>query len=64
MSRPESFFNIVATIPPATLLKVRLRHSCFPVKFAKFLKSTFFEERFQVAAYDDNNSRYFIYTTF
>ena len=27
--------------PPATLLKKRLRHRCFPVNFAKFLRTPF-----------------------
>ena len=30
--------------PPATLLKKRLWHRCFPVNFAKFLKTPFFTE--------------------
>ena len=30
------FFNIVAALRPATLLKKRLRQRCFPVNFAKF----------------------------
>ena len=29
---------------PATLLKKRLQHRCFPVKFAKFLRTPFFSE--------------------
>ena len=31
------FFNIVADAKPATLLKKRVWHRCFPVNFAKFL---------------------------
>ena len=31
------FFNKVAGLRPATLLKKRLWHRCFPVNFAKFL---------------------------
>ena len=38
---PESLFNKVAGLKPATLLKKRLRHSCFPVNFAKFLRKPF-----------------------
>ena len=50
------FFNKVADIcarvsfliklqaPPATLLKKRLWHWCFPVNFAKFLRTPFFTE--------------------
>ena len=30
---------------PATLLKNRLWHSCFPVNFAKFLRTPFFTEQ-------------------
>ena len=29
---------------PATLLKRKLQHSCFPVNFAKFLRTPFFKE--------------------
>ena len=35
------FFNKVAGLSPATLLKKRLWHRCFPVNFAKFLRSPF-----------------------
>ena len=31
---------------PTTLLKKRLRHICFPVNFAKFLRAPFFIEHF------------------
>ena len=34
-------FNKVADLRPATLLKKRLWHRCFPVNFAKFLKTPF-----------------------
>ena len=33
--------NKVADLRPATLLKMRLRHTSFPVNFAKFLRMTF-----------------------
>ena len=36
---PDLFFNKVAGLRPATLLKKRLWHSCFPVNFAKFVFS-------------------------
>ena len=39
-------FNKVAGLRLATSLKKRLKHRCFPVKFAKFLKTTFFTEHF------------------
>ena len=35
------FFNTVADLSPATLLKKRLWHRCFPVNFAKFLRTPF-----------------------
>ena len=35
------FFNKVAGLRPATLLKKRLWHRCFPVNFAKFLRTPF-----------------------
>ena len=35
------FFNKVAGLRPATLLKKRLWHSCFPLNFAKFLRTPF-----------------------
>ena len=36
------FFNKVAGLTPATLLKKRLWHRCFPVNFAKFLRTPFY----------------------
>ena len=38
------FFNKVAGLRPATLFKKRLWHRCFPVNFAKFLKTPFLTE--------------------
>ena len=39
------FFNEVANMRPATLLKKILQHKCFPVNFAKLIfKNTFFAE--------------------
>ena len=38
------FFNKVAGLGPATLLKKKLWHWCFPVNFAKFLRTPFFTE--------------------
>ena len=35
------FFNKVAGLRPATLLKKRLWHRCFPVNFEKFLRTPF-----------------------
>ena len=39
------FFNKVAGLRPAILLKERLWHRCFPVNFAKFLRAPFLTER-------------------
>ena len=38
------FCNKVAGLRPATLLKKRLWHRCFPVNFAKFLRTPFLTE--------------------
>ena len=35
------FFNKVAGLRPATLLKKRLWYRCFPVNFVKFLRTPF-----------------------
>ena len=37
------FFNKVAGLKPATLLKERLWHRCFPVNFGKFLRKSFLQ---------------------
>ena len=39
--RQSLFFNKVAGLSSATLLKKRLWHRCFPVNFAKFLRTHF-----------------------
>ena len=38
------FFNKVADLRPATLLKQRFWHRCFPVNFVKFLRTPFYTE--------------------
>ena len=38
------FFNKVAGLKPATLLKKRPWHRCFSVNFAKFLRTPLFTE--------------------
>ena len=38
------FFHKVADHRPVTLLKRRFRHRCFPVNFAKFLRTFFLTE--------------------
>ena len=40
------FFNKVAVLRPATLSKKRLKRRCFPVSFAKFLKTPFLQNTF------------------
>ena len=40
--RQSLFFNKVEGFRPATLLKKRLWHRCFPVNFVKFLRAPFF----------------------
>ena len=37
------FFNKVAGLRPATLLKKSLWHRCFPVNFAKYLRTPFLQ---------------------
>ena len=44
------FFNKVAGLRPATLLKKRLWHVCFTRKFSKIFKNTFFTEYLRAAA--------------
>ena len=47
-------FNKVSGLRTATLLKRRLRHRCFPVNLAKFLKNTFFTEHLRTTASDSS----------
>ena len=44
------FFNKFAGFRPATLLKKRLWHRCFPVNIVKFLRTPFFYRTSLVAA--------------
>ena len=39
---PESYFSIVASLRPATLLKKRHRHRRFPVNFEETLRTPFY----------------------
>ena len=51
------FFNKVAGLRPATLLKKRLWHRCFPVNFAKFPRTSFHTEHLQwLLLKKENNS--------
>ena len=40
---PETFFNRVVGLRPATLLKKRFWYRCFPVNFVKFLRTIFLQ---------------------
>ena len=42
---PEAFFNKVAGLRPATLLKKRLWYMCFLVNFVKFPRTPFLKNR-------------------
>ena len=44
------FFTKVAGFRPVTLLKKRLRHRCFPVNFAKLLRTPFLQNSSQRTA--------------
>ena len=44
------FFNKVAVLSPATLLKKRLWHRCFPLNFLEVSKNTCSREQLQTAA--------------
>ena len=44
------FFNKIAGLSPATLLKNRLWHRCFPVIFAKFLRTSFYRTPLMTAS--------------
>ena len=50
------FFNKVAGLSPATLLKKRFWHRWFPVKFAKFLITPFFTEHLWWLLLEEVNS--------
>ena len=43
----QSLFFTQVAAQPATLLKKRLWHRCFPENFAKFLRTPFFKEHLQ-----------------
>ena len=48
--RHSLFFNKVAVLRAATLLKKRLWHRCFPVSFVKFLRRRFLTEHLRRTA--------------
>ena len=43
----ESLFGKIASLRAENFIKKRLQHSCFPVKFAKFLRTPFSTEYFR-----------------
>ena len=45
-----SLFNKVAGLKACNFIKKRLQHRCFPVKFAKFFRTSFFYRKSLVAA--------------
>ena len=46
----RTFFNKVADLRPATLLKKRFWHRCFPLNFAKYLRTPFLTEHLVATA--------------
>ena len=40
----ESFFNKVVRLKACSFINKRLQHSCFPVKFVKFLRTSFLQK--------------------
>ena len=54
------FFNKVAGLRLATLLKNSLWHRCFPVNFAKFLRTSFFTEHLRWLLLEVANSLEFV----
>ena len=54
---PEPLFNIVAGLRPATFLKKRPWRGCFPVNFAKFLRTPFYRTPLVDASEDIQTKR-------
>ena len=52
------FFNKVVCLRPATLLKKRLWHWCFPVNFVKFLRAPFLQNTSGQMLLDVNHDNY------
>ena len=57
------FFNKVAGLRPATLLKKRLWHRCFPANFAKFLRTPFLQNT-SLFSYSSVSSIKFLFSRF
>ena len=53
-----SFFNKVADLRPATLFKKMHWHRCFPMDFAKFLRTLFFTEHLWSTASEKKHFSY------
>ena len=47
----ESLSNKVLDLKASNVIKTRLQHRSFPVKFAKFLRVPFFTEHLSAAAF-------------
>ena len=59
---PESFFNKVADLKPATLVK-EIPAQVLPCEFCEIVKNTFFTEHLRMTAHDVTYSRnYFCYS--
>ena len=58
------FFNKVAGLRPATLLKKRIWQGCFPVNFVKFLRKLFLIEHlwWLLQKYTENTVRHLYFT--
>ena len=52
----EFLFNKIAGLQTCNFIKNRLQYRCFTVKFAKFFKSTYFEEHPRTAASKNRDS--------
>ena len=56
MKQSKTFYEITNS---TLLIKKRLRHRCFPVNFAKFLKTPFFTEHVRASVSGKNLTKFF-----
>ena len=56
MKQSKTFYDITNS---TLLIKKRLRHRCFPVNFAKFLKTPFFTEHVRASVSGKNLTKFF-----
>ena len=56
--------GVLKNFAKSTGFCVRLCHRCFPVNFAKFLRTTFFIEHLQTTAYVFTHLQYLLSTDF